>query len=642
MLSKIRERATGWLAWVVVILIAIPFALWGVQSYFTAPEFAPVASVNGEEIPLFDYQRALSDRRESIRRERGGVSREQLQSREFRMDVLQSMVINRVITQYVNEQNYRLDDASLRRRIETDAMFLRDGEFDPGLYHGILRSNGMSPQIYEDGVRRDAAVTQLSEALTETAFATETEIDRLLQLRTQVREAKYVIVPASRFAGESAPEESAVAEYYANNEAEFRAEARVKIEYIELSVDALAAAVSPSEEEIAGLYERNIERYTQAESRKASHILLSVDRDADEQTRAEILARAEEVFAQAKSGADFAELAKEHSDDPGSKNKGGDLGPVLRGQMVAPFEEAVFAMSAGEIRGPVETQYGYHIIQLTELQAERRKELSEVRAEVAAEVARERALAQFSELAEQFENLVFESADSLTPAADELGLEVQQSDWFTAASGDGVAAELAVREAAFGDDVLLDGVNSAALELGFERLLALRRAEHEPAHVRALDDVRAEITEKLRDQTAAEKARELGETWLAEIRDGTRDWDAIAREEKWKVETLSARRDQIPPEQAQLGAAIFSHAPPAGAPVYAATAAGNGDYALYALTAAVDGELDAADDAARAELREMLLARDGEGAYRAFLRSIRAAADVSIDERQLQVTTAYQ
>ncbi|MGR3914629.1 MAG: SurA N-terminal domain-containing protein [Gammaproteobacteria bacterium] len=645
MLTQIRERATGWLAWVVVILITIPFALWGIQSYFTSPADAPVATVNGEEIPLYAYQRELSERRQAMRRQAGGdISRRELESPQVRSQVLQSMVANRLIIQYVREHRYRPSDEKLKQRIETDSMFLRDGRFDSDLYHNLLRSNGMTPQNYEARVRQGAAIEQLSLSLSESAFATTHEIERLLTLQAQTRAADYVLVTASGFAGEVEISEAAVEAEYAQNAAAFEAPARMKAEYIDLSVDGLAAGIEPSAEEIADMYERTVERHKQAESRKASHILFGIEDSADEEANAAALAQAEKTLAEAQGGADFAALAKAHSTDPGSKDKGGDLGPVLRGQMVAPFEEAVFSMRQGEIRGPVKTQYGYHIIKLTELLSERQKSLDEVREEVTAEVKRERGAALFAELAESFENLVFENPDNLEVAADELGLRVMQTGWFTAAAGEGVAAEARVRDAAFGEEVLQNGVNSAAIELGFERLLALRKAEYEAARTKPLPDVRAGIEQRLKMRETAKKAKARGAEWLATLRDGARDWETLLREEKLEAKALAERRDQVPPGLSALGNAVFAHAsPPPGKPALAGVALGNGDYAIYALKEVRAGDLASIDESKRDELRQKLLARDGSGSYRQLLNAISQEADISIDQRQLEESTlAYQ
>ncbi|MDD9885415.1 MAG: SurA N-terminal domain-containing protein [Gammaproteobacteria bacterium] len=680
MLTQIRERATGWLAWVIVILISIPFALWGIQSYFENPADLPVATVNGEEIPLYSYYNELSRRRQALLAEAGGnVNPASLESQAMREEVMDSMISNRLIGQYVRESDYYLSDARLKQRIESNPAFLQDGRFDPDLYRILLRNNGYNPQTYEALERESATVEQLSVGLAASSFVPETEVDRLLALQAQTRKADYAVLPAERFEAAIDIGDAAAEQHYKDNPADYEAPARVQVAYIELSIDGLAAGLEPTEAEIAQAYEDAAERYTQPESRKASHILFAVEADADDDARADILASAEAVLAEAEGGADFAELAQTHSDDPGSKERGGDLGIVARGQMVAPFEAAVFDMTEGEIRGPVETRFGYHIIRLTELQEAQRKPLDEVREEVTEEVKRAQAETLFAEQGEAFENLVFEEPDSLGGAAAELGLEVQHTGWFTERAADpddsgGITGEAPFRRAAFGEDVLNDDLNSAAIELGFERLIALRKTDYEEAHTRDFDEVREEVVARLKREQAAQDIGDLAAQLLDDLRAGG-DWAAALEEQDLEAEALAETRDAVPGNLSALGDAVFSEgfsdaspetaatddaaaeadaaavdtvestvaeaaaadaadaATPesAPAPVYGGVFLANGDYAIYRLNAVIPGDLDAIEPQRRRQLRERMLARDGGDLYDQLLAAIRDTASVVID-----------
>ena len=632
MLTQIRERATGWIAWVIVILITIPFALWGIQSYFEGASEIPVATVNGEEISTSAYQNELSRQRRA--RQITGAA-----DLTMRNQVVESMISNRLMNQYVNEHNYRLSDDELKRRIETDTNFLRDGKFDSEQYRDLLRANGHSPQSYEAVMRQNAAIEQLYSSLADSSFVTEAEVNRLLALQTQTRKTDYVVLSANRFEDEIDIDEAKIEQQYRDNLSDYEAPARMKVDYIELSVENLAQGVEPSDAEISETYEQTIERYKQAETRKASHILFSVESSASEQERDEILAQAETVLAEAQADADFAELAKTHSGDPGSKEKGGDLGVVTRGQMVPPFEEAVFSMVADEIRGPVETRFGYHIIKLTELTEERQKPLDEAREEVAAEARRIQAENQFAELGEAFQNLVFEDSESLATAADELGLVIQQSDWFTESEGadHGVTAEAQVRRAAFSEDVRNDDLNSAAIELGFDRMVAVRKASFEAAHPKPLDEVRDQIKQRLTFQKSSGQSRELGDKLVADLSTGQLDWDALLTQQQLESQALAEQRDQVPGNLAALGDAVFSHpAPDDGAVAYNGVSVGNGDYAIYALKEVAHGNVDDADQSRRTGLQEQLLARDGYGFYRLLQDTIRQSAEVVINRPQIE------
>ena len=464
-----------------------------------------------------------------------------------------------------------------------------------------------------------------------------------MALQTQTRNADYVLLPASRFAEKITVSDAEAKQHYDDNIADFEEPARIKVDYIELSVESLAAGFEPSEAEIAETYEQTSERYKQAETRRASHILFSVPADADDEKRAEIKAQAEEVLAQAQDGGDFAELAKEHSGDPGSKEKGGDLGVVTRGQMVPPFEEAVFAMTQDEIRGPIETRFGYHIIRLTELSEERQKTLDEAREDVVAEARRLQAENQFSELGEAFENLVFEEPDTLTTTADELGITVKQSDWFTKDAGAGVAEEALVRSAAFSEDVLTDNLNSSAITLGFDRMVAVRKAEYEDAHPKPFDEVMEQIKTSLTAERAAMQAEELGAELIAKLSAGELTWDDLASEQEVESQALAAQRDQVPGNLAALGDAVFAAADPDGEVAYDGVAIAAGDYAIYALREVIAGKADAVDDTRRDGLTRQLLARDAGGSYLSLRETLREDASIIIDTEQIEnPESAYQ
>lgn len=628
MLTEIRERASGWLAWVIVILITIPFALWGIQSYFESSSEIPVATVNGEAIPMYAFQNELSRQRRIF----GST-----QSVAMRTRVAESMIASRVMNQYVSERNYRLSDAALKQRIETNSSFLRDGQFDSALYRDLLRSNGFTPQSYEAVTRQSAAIEQLSSSLADSSFVTEQEMNRLLVLQTQTRKTDYVILPANRFEEEIEIDDAEAEQEYRDNLPAYEVPARMKVNYIELSVANLTEEFEPSDAEISKTYEQTSERYKRAEARKVSHILFSVEASASDEERETIFAQAEAVLDEARADADFAALAKRHSGDPGSKDKGGDLGVVTRGQMVPPFEEAVFDMVENEIRGPVETSFGYHIIKLTELTEERQQSPEEAREEVVAEVRRIQAENQFAELGEEFKNLVFEDQESLATAADELGLAIQQTDWFTANLGDGVADEAQVRSAAFSEDVRNDDLNSAAIELGFDRMVAVRKADFEAAHSKPFEEVRDEIKQHLKLQKSSGQTKELGGKLVTDLNAGQLDWDKLLAQQQLESQALAGQRDEVPAELAALGDEVFSRAgPEPGAVVYNGVSLDNGDYAIYALKEVARGSSEDADQSRRDDLRTQLLERDGDGLYRRLRDTVRQRADVAINQQQIE------
>ncbi|MDE0096929.1 MAG: SurA N-terminal domain-containing protein [Gammaproteobacteria bacterium] len=636
MLTAIREGSKGWISGIVIGLIVLTFALWGIGSYLEGGSQIPVASVNGEEIDAYTYQNQLSRQRQALISQFGSsLSPEMMRTLGLQQQVLDSLIESQLLGQYTLERNYRLTDEEVARRVRENEAFLIDGRFDPALYERLLASSGMSPQGYEAAERQGGMVQQLADAIAGSAFVVEPEVSRLIALQHQSRDAQYAVIRGDLYVDEFAvSDDEARAEYDANIEKYYNP-ARMRVEYIDLSVDELAADADPSEEEIEQTYELIRDRLKTAEVRKASHILISVNGDTDE-ARAAALAEAETVLSRARGGADFAELAAEFSDDTGSAGSGGDLGVVTRGQMVQPFEDAVFGMVEGELAGPVETQFGYHVIKLTELQAEQSQTLDEVREEVIAEARRAAAERMFNDLVEPFDNAIFEQPETLEPAADATGLEIMTSEWFTRHEGAGIAGEAAVRAAAFSPDVLDENLNSPAVELGFDRLVALRKLNHEESSPREFEEVADEIIAAIKLEKSRAKAAQVAKESVADLTH-LASWDIMLAKNEWRAETLPATRDRIFPGLAQLGDSVFTAALPRdGWPVYGHTVLANGDAAVYALTAVTPGKAETVDADVKSGLEQQLVYRDGEEVYHSFIQTLRSAADIKINEEQLE------
>ncbi len=636
MLTAIREGSKGWLASIVIGLIVLTFALWGIGSYFEGGAPVPVATVNGEEIDVYTFQNRLSRQRQLLIEQYGsGLSAELMASLALRQRVLDDLIEARLLDQYTQENNYRLTDQQVAQRIRTSEVFHRDGRFDPALYERLLQSNGLSPQAFEDGERQVGMNRQLLDAVTESSFLVESEVSRLIALQNQLRETQYAIIPADLYvdAVEISPEE--IRAQYDDHIEQYRNPARIKVEYIDFSVDAIAADTQPSDEEIAQTYERIKERLKTAEVRQASHILISVEADT-EPARAEALAKAESVMAQAQAGVDFAELAREHSDDPGSAANGGALGVINRGQMVAPFEDAVFAMAEGELRGPVATRFGYHVLKLTELQAERQRTLEDAQEEVVEEARKVAAESIFSDLVEPFDNAVFEQPESLEAAADVSGFEIKTSDWFTEQAGTGIAEISAVRAAAFSPDVRDEGLNSPIVEVGFDRMVALRKLAYEEAFSKPFEAVREEIATALKREKSRAKAEEMAAGLLDNLTH-LASWDIMLARNEWQAHTLPEVRHQIPPHLSELANRVYATPiPRIGKPQYGQAVLTNGDVAIYALTAVTPGDVETVDVDAVSQLEQMLVRRDGDGVFDSFMEALKAQAEIVVHTEQLE------
>ena len=640
MLVAIRERATGWLAWVIVSLITIPFALWGINSYFEGGSEIPAARVNGDEISVIAYQQDLDQRRRQLAEQfNSRISPELLDDLGIKQQVIDNLIDNRLLLEYTFENNFRFDDGHLKEVIQNYPSFQNEGQFDAELYQQVLRANRYTPQQFEQFQRTNSIVNQLIDGISQSSFYTESELNRILRLQGQTRSARYAIIETGQYIDQIKVSDDQITAYYDRNIERFRSEAEVKVDFIELSIELLSASMQPYEDEINALYEETKGRYTSPENRQASHILVSVDESSTTEEKQEKLARAIEILEQARLGVDFAELASEHSDDTGSAQNGGGLGTIARGQMVKPFEDAVFGMVVGEIAGPIETRFGYHIIRLDRLQESAQKPLADVRDEVEAEAREIQAEYLFGELAESFKNLVFENPDDIAVVAEELDLEIMSSDWFSADSGAGIASEAAVRRAAFSEDVLNEDLLSPAIEIGFDKLVAVHKTGYRPAALLPLETVKQEVIDAIRFEESREQVLTLGSDLLIRLESGGRnleEWDQTVAAHNFDSWQLAEHRSDISDELRLLGDAVFSHSKPAiGSVNFGGVVLNNGDYALYVLEEVRQGNPEDADEALKAELQQRLLIRDGLGAFSTFQQSLRDSAEIEIFEDRL-------
>ena len=640
MLTAIRERATGWIAWAIVILISIPFALWGINSYFEGGSETPVATVNGTEISVYAYQEELANQRQLLANQFGGsIDTALLDSLGIKEQVIQNLVDNRLLSLYADDRNYRISNAQLMDIIQDVPAFQEEGGFSQDLYQDVLAANRLTPQGFEESQRATAAMSQIQVGISETSFFTEVERDRILELLDQSRVVQFARISGELFADQINIDDAEIAQYYNDNVEQYQNPERIKVDYIELSIDSLSRSVEPSDEEISEHYEQTKGRYQMAETRKASHILIAVSASASEEERQEKLAKAADIAKRAQSGEDFAELAAALSDDPGSSINGGDLGVITRGQMAKPFEDAVYSMVEGEISNPVETQFGYHVVKLTTVDEGKQQPLNEVIDKVESDLRIVQAEELFSELAESFKNLVFESPEDIQVSANELGLEVMTSDWFTAQSGEGIAVEPMVRQAAFSEDVLGEGLVSQAIEIGFDKLIAVQKFEYESANAKPLESVKDDIETTLLTSKAREQAKMHGEALLEDIATSVRskeDWISFTTDQELSVESLPAHRSDIPEELQDLGDAVYAlSAPLPGEVRSGGLEVGNGDYVLYALESISPGNAELAEATERTMVEQQLMARDGADAYINFRSGLRDTSEILIHEDQL-------
>jgi len=646
MLTAIRDRASGWIAWFIVGLLCIPFAFWGISEYFQGEAIVDIADINGVEIDYYEYQNILAERRRQMSAADRDADPEWFASRAFKQQVVDELVRERLLADDARDHGYRISDGTLAQYLREAPDFQRDNQFDRELYLSALSYAGQSVAQFEELQRRRISAFQMEQGLHDSGFALDSEARRLAALELQERTAQYIVVKPENFTDDITVTDEEISEEYKANPARYTDPARIKVEYVRLSVDEIKTGVAPGDEDIREYYEQNERRYLIPEQREASHILIEVaDGDGDDADAA-ALKKAEDLLARIRDGEDFAELAKEHSADPGSAQNGGDLGVIERGVMVPPFEEAVFAMTEeGELRGPVKTRFGYHIIRLSRLAPEQRQELDEVREEIAETLALQLADELFAGQADILRNVVYEQPDSLAPAAEELGLEVAESEWFDESDGEGIAAYAKVREAAFGDEVLQQELNSEAIELDLNTLVALRKLDHAPRQLRDEESAREEIRERLTRNRARQLARERGLAALETLRaaggegeaegegEGEADaWTALAEELEQTITDLPARRNDGTPEQREILYEVFAAPRPAdGTKVYGGLTLADGGYAIFALSEVTDADPDSEEgEQAQNRIRFALRRRHGQEYYLNLVEGLRQRAEVRV------------
>jgi len=633
MLQKIREKISGWVAGVILALLAFVFAVWGIDIGFNAQSYAAV--VNGEEIPVAPVRRAIQNQLAQLQQAYGPDLPPGVQE-QVRNQVIEGFVQNRLLVERVRDLGYRVSNQDLTEEIRNMPVFQVGGQFSMDAYRAMLANAGYSPAGFEAEQRQNLEISQLQEGIFTSAFVTPLEFRQRVSLEREQREVSWLVLPIENYLGTVDVSDEEIEAEYANNADRYMKPESVDIEYIELDLEQIASGVEVSDQELRDFYDAevssNSEFFVSTEQRRASHILINIDDDTSEE---EALARAESLRERVMAGEDFATLAKESSEDAGSAADGGDLDWVERGVMVAPFEEALFALDVGEVSEPVRTPFGYHLILLTDLRAGETKSFDQVRPDLEAELRTRKAEDLFYTEAETLGQLSFESPDTLAVAAEALGRPVQRIDNVTRSSGTGIAADPLVREAAFGESVLDKGENSAPLELAEGRAVVLRVAEHyEPARI-PLAEVRGRIEALLR----REKTREFLQTEAASIQariieGGDAEAIASGADAIYEAPRLIGRDASEVPADIQRTA--FALKPVDGGLVADSVELADGSFAIVLLSDMMPGQPDQLKANERRELTARFESEVGNADVAGYVGQLRSDARVLISTEQFE------
>ena len=638
MLHFIRERAKGFFAWLIFVMIVVPFAFWGINSYFGNGGVVSVAEVNGVKIDSQEFQRLFVQERNFRQRLFGKVGNPALLNEALiKRAVLDKLINTAALAQAAEDAGFRISDRQLSRQIVRTQQFLRDGRFDPQRYAQVLNSMGLTEGAYEEELRRDMLVDQLISGLTESGFVTRKALDNALRLQKQQRKFGYLVLKASRFIDEKAAlPESRIKSYYDDHQDRYVIPEKVSIAYLELSASDLVKQVKVDDEVLRKMYEEQQSQLAMGEERRASHILIPVEEGADEQTDKAARNKALDILKQLRAGASFKALAKKFSGDPESAAKGGDLGFFSHGMMVKPFEDSVYSMAVGDISEPVRTPFGYHIIKLTGIRKSAAQSFEKMRDALAKEYREQQAEEQFYDMADRIADLTYENPDNLEIASRELGLPVKKSTLFDRQHGSGIGSDAKVRAAAFSSDVLDSGNNSEPIMLAPNHLIVLRVDKHEPLSHRPLAAVHDDIVAVLRLEDARKRAEKKSREILAQLLKGKSPARLAAKEGvQWHVSSFIDRDDKKVPED------IISAAFKLPRPEKEAAATGDalqlpdGNAAVILLQAVRDGNPAKLGQQVRKAEEKQILQRRGQQISHAVIEAIKKRAEIVVHQEKL-------
>ena len=520
MLELIRAHSKGWMAKLILTLITVPFALFGIDAYLKdAGAGASVAKVDGATISVQEYRNAMQSLRDRLQKE-NPKDVGALDSPEVKQSVLDRLINTRLLNAEVVHSNFKVTNEQLAQFITSLPEFQQGGKFSQEIYDKLLSQNQMTPSQFENKMRGELLLQQVRDGIPGLAFTSSAVENAVLNVEHQQREVSVAEIKTADFISQVKVDQSEVQAYYDKHKDKFKVPEQVKLEFVMMSANTLIPKMQTTEDEAKKFYNENAAKFQGNEQRHASHILIGVSAAASPEAKAEAKKKAEQVLAEVKkSPAKFAELAKKYSQDPGSAEKGGDLGTFARGSMVKPFEEAVFSMKPGDISGLVQSDFGYHIIKLTEIVGQGQG-FDALKPQIRAELMYQKALAKFSEQAETFSAMVYEQSTSLQPAADAYGIPVQKTEWLSYADGAKFFKSDKLMTLVFTNEVLKDKRNTEAVEVSNNTLVSARVVDYKPSAPRSFDEVKGGIEDLLKIEKATKLAIDKGTSSLAELKDG--------------------------------------------------------------------------------------------------------------------------
>ncbi|WP_068546785.1 SurA N-terminal domain-containing protein [Thalassotalea crassostreae] len=619
MLERIREGSTGITAKVILGLVIATFVFAGVGTYNNSVDTS-AATVNEQKISQADFEQAYKNQRARMEQQYGEMFA-QLAGNEVYMQNMRTSVLEQLINEELIDQNAKalsmvVSDQQIKDTILNMPEFQVDGKFDQNRYQMVISQAGFyQASAFRDYLRTDMARRQLMQSIMATEFSLPYQNELAIKLNNQTRNIRYSTIGAEQFKATVVVTDEEINEYYQANQARFATQEQVKLEYISLDIASLAKDVSVSESDAQSYYDNNSDSYSTIERRRASHILIET---GDDESAAQ--AKAEEILAKINGGEDFAELAKTDSADTFSGENGGDLDWFEQGTMDPAFDEAVFALTMeNNVSKVVQSEFGFHIIKLTDIEAATVQPFAEVQAEITEQLANDQALERFYDLQTQMAETAFESPDSLDEAASVIGATVQTSEFIGRSGNMAPFNNASVIDAAFSDVVLLDAMNSDVIEVETDQLaMVVRVLEHKPAATKDLSEVSEQIKTQLVNTKASEQAQQAADALLAQV--------IAAEQTTTTFETVEnvTRRGGVVENNIAQQAFLLAH-PVDGQVSAAATLMLNGDYAVVEVLSVSEGVASEAD----ANIEQQQASILAQSAFASYIANLKSTAEIT-------------
>lgn len=618
MLLKIREKSQGVFAWIILAVICVPFALWGIQNYITGASEEAIASVGDRDFFQNDVNRAYQQFSQNF----AGMN---IDEAALRQQALLKLIKDEVLLQHAQSEGLVIPDEEAKAFIKSLEYFQVDGKFDQKQYKALLNSQRLSSAQFVQRIKQSQVMEQYQRSILESGFTTQYDIDNFFKIQNQKRDIDYLTVTVPKIT--ETPDDAAINDYYQKNQDAYQTVEQVSVEYVSLSLDDLGKQIEVTDKQLQAFYEEQKALYSTPERRKVSHILFAFTKDGNDDA---VLSKAQAAQKELANKT-FEMLAAEVSDDKVTAEKGGDLGLFEVGGLEKVLEDAVSKLKLGEVSAPVKSSFGYHLLKVTELVPGTVKPFESVKAEVTKALQRKEAETGFYETAEQLETLAYENPDNLNAAADAAGLKVEKTTLFSKEKGEGIAAEDKVRLAAFSEDVLA-GNNSELIEMGNDKVVILRMLEHKPASVRPLEEVREEIIAAVQKEKAQQQAADTAAELKKQLASGKSIQD-VASEKTLEVKTLAEMSRNNGDLPWQVSQAVFKAAKPVdGKPTVLSVALESGEQYVVSIKKVTEGEMSDSDKKQQPLAEKNIAKALGQATFDAVLESLQARADITLNQ----------